>query len=424
MEVSMVMRLLCQMYLLITLVIAITAFPSLSQTNKILQDDPTQPANPVRLVFIHHSTGGNWLADSWGGLGRALMQNNYYASDVCYYWGRNDIGSRTDLGNWWEWFRDPENSTGYLEDHYAIDQMDGQYGEFERMTVNPDPSGENVIIMFKSCFPNSKLLGVPNDPVPSIDNNSMKGQSEGSESYTVANAKGIYIDLLEYFKTRTDKLFIVITAPPLSDPTYADNARAFNLWLVNNLLTGYTHSNVFGFDFYNCLTTNGGNTETNDLGSENGNHHRWWNGAVQHTYDGNSNTLAYPSEGGDEHPNPVGNEKTTSEYIPLLNVAYNRWIQSITNVDEITSNLGNPVFSISPSPANENCMIKYQLPGPSFIRIVIINSIGNVVDEISLEGTSMIGSYRYNNSLLYNGVYFMKFSTKWGIKSLPFTICK
>ena len=25
--------------------------------------DPAPPASPVRLVFIHHSTGGNWLAD-------------------------------------------------------------------------------------------------------------------------------------------------------------------------------------------------------------------------------------------------------------------------------------------------------------------------------------------------------------------------
>ena len=49
---------------------------------------------------------------------------------------------------------------------------------------------------------------------------------------TVANAKAVYNDILTYFATRQDKLFIVITAPPLmesetTDPIHAANARAF-----------------------------------------------------------------------------------------------------------------------------------------------------------------------------------------------------
>ena len=46
-----------------------------------LADNPNPPAARVRLVFVHHSTGGNWLADigqneQAGGLGQALMNNN------------------------------------------------------------------------------------------------------------------------------------------------------------------------------------------------------------------------------------------------------------------------------------------------------------------------------------------------------------
>ena len=425
MEVFMFMRLFRHLYLLITLFIVILTFPLFSQTNKTLADDPAKPSSFVRLVFIHHSTGGNWLSDNWGGLAKTLFQNNYYVSDVCYGWGRNSIGDRTDIGNWWEWFRDPEYSPAYLHDIYTVDQADEQYGGYERNICNPDPLGENKVIMFKSCFPNSALGGNPNDPVPSIDNNPMKGEGAGSESYTVANAKGIYIDLLEYFKKKQDKLFIVITAPPLSDPTYADNARAFNLWLVNDWLTGYPHSNVFVFDFYNCLTTNGGSIESNDLGDESGNHHRWWNGAVQHTFDGSSNTLAYPSDNGnDDHPNPVGNEKTTSEYVPLLNVAYNRWIKSITKVDEMNSNLEFPVFKISPSPSKENCMINYNLPGNSYLKIEVFNSIGIIIDKITFNEVSQSGNYSYNNSLLNNGEYFLKFSTSWGIAVVPMIVVK
>jgi len=60
--------------------------------------NPNPPATPQKLIFIHHSTGGNWLADpaenSVGGdLGRALMNNNYYVSATNYDWGPEGIGS-------------------------------------------------------------------------------------------------------------------------------------------------------------------------------------------------------------------------------------------------------------------------------------------------------------------------------------------
>jgi hypothetical protein len=276
------------------------------------------PANPVRLIFIHHSTGENWLSDTNGGLGIALRDNNYFVSDTNYDWGPDSIGSSTDIGDWWLWFRGP-NSATYLSALYA---ENGQHSEYSRMSTSA--SGENQIIMFKSCFPNSALQGNINDPIPPIDSNPLRGQSCDSEYHTVANAKGIYIDLLEYFKTQPSKLFVVITAPPLIDATYADNARAFNNWLVNEWLANYTVGNVFVFDFYNVLTSNGGNANTNDVGLEAGNHHRWWNGEVQHKTDGDNdaspNTLEYPTE--DEHPSRAGNLKATAEFVPLLNNAY------------------------------------------------------------------------------------------------------
>jgi hypothetical protein len=44
-------------------------------------DNPNPPTSPVKLIFIHHSTGGNWLADPAGNdlggdLGHVLMDNN------------------------------------------------------------------------------------------------------------------------------------------------------------------------------------------------------------------------------------------------------------------------------------------------------------------------------------------------------------
>jgi hypothetical protein len=105
-------------------------------------------------------------------------------------------------------------------------------------------------------------------------------------------------------------MFVVITAPPLQDGTYATNARAFNQWLMNDWLDNYTLNNVFVFDFYNVLT-----------GPEA--HHRYNNGQVEHIL-GNQNTLYYDSNG-DDHPSVQGSQKATAEFVPLLNIFYHRW---------------------------------------------------------------------------------------------------
>jgi len=286
------------------------------------------PGKTVKLVFIHHSCGGNWLKDNNGGLGIALRDNNYFVSDTNYGWGpvpgdgSVPIGSLTDIGYWWLWFRGPK-SPEILDAVYA---ETGRHTAYSRLAT--DPGGNNTIVLFKSCFPDSALKGNPQDPVPSIDANPLKGVDSGSDFHTMANARGIYQDLLSCFRQHQDTLFVVITAPPLTDSTYAGNARAFNQWLVSDWLKDYPYKNVAVFDFYTVLTTNGGNANTHDLGKETGNHHRWWKTTVQHTVDtsgGPQDTAAYPTSPGDDHPSKAGNQKATAEFLPLLNVACNRW---------------------------------------------------------------------------------------------------
>lgn len=352
-----------------------------------LSDPTAPPSKTVNLIFIHHSTGENWLNDDNGGLGLALLDNNYFVSDTNYGWGSDGIGDKTDIGNWSEWFRGSESST-YLDDLYNEKE---QHSYYSRLSTSA--TGENEIILFKSCFPNSALQGSPNDPVPSISNNPLKGQSAGSDDHTVANAKGIYIDILKYFETRQDKLFVVITAPPLTDGTYASNARVFNQWLVNDWLKNYPYHNVFVFDFYNVLTTNGGNSNTNDLGGVNGNHHRWWNKAVQHTTS-NKNTLAYPS--GDDHPSKAGNLKATSEFIPLLNYAYNTWKNNLaltanasptgglfnTPLDVVlTTNEPADIYyttdGITPTPNSRKYNAPINIEITTLLRFIAVDNTGN-----------------------------------------------
>lgn len=247
----------------------------------------SNPPSSASLIFIHHSTGENWLSDSNGGLGIALRNNNYFVSDTNYGWGPDSIGDNTDIGYWWNWFRGTSSST-YMS---ALYNESGQNASYSRLSTKP--AGENEIIMFKSCFPNSAFQGSATDTVPPIGSNPLAGQDSSSAYHTIANAKGIYMDILEYFRTKQDKLFIVITAPPLSDNTWANNARAFNEWLINDWLENYPYKNVAVFDFYNVLTTNGGNENTNDLNQSSGNHHRWSGSAIEHITSGDDDS--YPN---------------------------------------------------------------------------------------------------------------------------------
>ena len=139
--------------------IAILLLAAIPQPAPRLQTvDPSPPENIVKLIFIHHSTGENWLADGYGDLGRTLSLNNYFVSDTNYGWGPDGIGDRTDIPNWLEWFSSSESSR-YMT---ALFNESDQHSDYSCSL--PDPGGENQVVMFKSCFPNSELSGNPDDP--------------------------------------------------------------------------------------------------------------------------------------------------------------------------------------------------------------------------------------------------------------------
>ncbi len=246
-------------------------------------EDTTPPAETVKLLFIHHSCGGNWLADGNGGLGAALNRNNYYVSETNYEWDaepNDNLGDHTDTSDWPSWFNATKMPFVYMNNaHYA----------YNGNTV-ADPGGENSIIMFKSCFPNSEV-----------------GDSINDE-------KAIYNSLLPYFGVHTDKMFVLVVPPPERDIASAPLTRQLANWLAdydNGWLRGYGGGNVFVFDFYNVLT-----------GPDN--HHSVVNGNIRHIVAPSSgNELYYPSN--DDHPSAAGNRKATAEFVPLLNAYYHKW---------------------------------------------------------------------------------------------------
>lgn len=268
-----------------------------------------KPAAPIRLLFLHHSCGGQLLAEqgpekeiascilesheNGGGLRKRLEADGYVVHEASY---GSELGESTDLFDWLPKFR-------------------GKMSKVLTCTLNDqfDPSGpKNQVVMFKSCYPNNRFTSMGEPP----------GNAAGPE-LTVWNAKATLTALLDEFKKYPDTLFVYLTAPPNAagfdpDPAWrwlvkmalrkpqtaevvahrAELARAFNTWASSpsGWLKDYPLKNVVVFDYYDALTGHG-----------------------------QSNLLYYPTGGGkDSHPSAEGQRKVADEIIPFLNRAVRR----------------------------------------------------------------------------------------------------
>ena len=75
-------------------------------------------------------------------------------------------------------------------------------------------------------------------------------------------------------------------------------------------LASYPYENVAVFDFYCVLAE----TEL---------HHIIENGDLIYSYAADYDGIS-PNHSGDDHPNSLGNQKSTNEFIPLINYYYNK----------------------------------------------------------------------------------------------------
>ena len=264
--------------------------PEIDGHVNILQTDvdTSAPAAITKLVFIHHSTGSAWIATDNGNLGSELNSNNYYVTECDYGWDAesgDNIGDRTDTEDWPDWFNDTKMPYVYDNDsHYDY-----------TTNIMSDPGGENEIIMFKSCYPNSEV-----------------GDS-------IKDEKNIYTGLLDYFGDHTNKLFILIVPPPEINISSTALTRELASWLIDpdGWLADYEHNNVWAFDYYNVLT-------------DPNNHHYVVGTEVQHIISDNPADTSHPDElyyytGSNDHPTSAGHQKATNEFVPLLNAFYNIW---------------------------------------------------------------------------------------------------
>ena len=258
----------------------------------------------VRLLFIHHSCGGQLLAEpgaaqggergtgerciydshpNGGGLRGMLASAGYEVHELSY---ESRLGADTDIRHWRRKF------TGHMDELLRTDRQDDLYPDDRR----------NHVVVFKSCYPNNDFTGPGAEP----------GDPDSGE-LTVANAKAAYRSLLKTFAENPNVLFVAFTAPPRAEPKprglkqkikgmlkpaprSADWAREFNDWLADpeaGWLAEYEGANAAVFDYYDVLTGGGA-----------------------------GNWSAYPTRGGrDSHPSREGNEQAARAFLPTLEAA-------------------------------------------------------------------------------------------------------
>jgi len=336
-------------FTLLTIILPIIYFTTYKISSAM--DTTTPIKNSKKIIFIHHSVGGHWLAHDQGGLVAELNKQGFYVNDITYGWqpswmedswlkktrnkiftlvkynpgGAYTIGDRTDIGHFYDWFVG-QDSQRIMESVYKENNETTTFGDHTNSIPNPGNHLENEIVMIKPCYPNTLYRGNAGDTA-TVGTNPPRNFEAGSHDHTVANTKRIYNDILQYFKQHPNKFFIIVTAPPRMElPESGSVARSFSSWLAHDWLkeNKYENNNVMVFDLFNVLTS-GPSWRKNDLGEEEGNHHRMWKGNEQHVVQRDNHLLVYPRNGKDNHPSKAGLKKATHEFMNLFIHHFDKW---------------------------------------------------------------------------------------------------
>jgi len=183
----------------------------------------------VSVLFIHHSVGDN-LVTRGNVRDHVATYNATHGTDIDFWdQGYTYDGLRNPAGVFTGTYDIPGDNTD-VEGYYNLwTSSDAEY-----VTCRNQILGAHQVIAFKSCFPNSQI----------------------ESAAQLAQYKTWYLAMRDFFDTRTDIDFIVVSPPPLhrlsNDPAWATRARNFANWLGSSTyLSG--HPNVHCFDLFNLL---------------------------------------------------------------------------------------------------------------------------------------------------------------------------
>jgi len=225
------------------------------------------------LFFLHHSTGQGLIE---GGMRATIAAYNSAHATHFQFWdhGYNGDGLHNAAGDYTGLSYDiPGDNTDPVGLHYLWTS-----GNADAVTCRNLILGHHEVIAFKSCFPASAI------PDPA----------------TLQQYKTWYLQIRNFLDTRPDRLFVVMSTPPLhrlaTNTTEANNARAFANWLKSpTYLSG--HPNIVCFDLFDHLAkADDGSAAANRL---------------QYAYEGSHSS-------NDSHPNATANGIVGPQFATFL----------------------------------------------------------------------------------------------------------
>jgi len=232
--------------------------------------------DPVRIIFMHHSTGQGLIEQ--GGVRPAFAELGYEFWDHGY----NGDGLADPSGNYlgvnWDVPGDNTDQDGWREifNQTVTDPPDNTFSHMLEFDV----------IIFKSCFPTSDIQS-----------------DEQFEAY-----RSYFLDMRDVMDQHPDKLFIPFTTPPLdptsTSPEAAARARQWAEYLTSpEYLEG--HPNIVVFDFFNLLAD-----EDGYLRAE------------------------YRPGGGDSHPNELANQTIGPIFVEFVDQAIRQFVPGEPSLPE------------------------------------------------------------------------------------------
>ena len=275
--------------LLALVVIALVGYRVISGRSLNLMDKVSRVGNIIRsvlghnavianngqyknIIFIHHSVGHNLIEQ--GKLREQFQQLGYSFWDQDYM----EIGLTGPDGK----------PTGYSYDIPGDNtDIDGYAAIFQQpiygLPINAFSAFlQHEVIIFKSCYPNSQI----------------------DDDVTLELRKQEYLQIRRGIDQHQDKVFILLTSPPLNpaetNPNSAKRARILSNWLSSKeFLAGY--SNLFVFDYFSYLAENDPKSYEFDM--------------LKKIF----------RDGIDSHPNKLANEQIAPILVEFLNTSVEQY---------------------------------------------------------------------------------------------------
>ncbi len=332
--------------------------------------DPLQ-----RRFFLHHSTGRNLLQQ---GEARDHLQainldkgTNFTLWDHDY----NYIGLM-------------DNNGELRNYHYSIPGDNTNPVGLHTLWTTTNSARDSImsrhdVIAFKSCYPASGI----------------------NSSTELAQYKSWYLDMRDYFDQHPEKLFIVMSPPPLhrlaTNTDEADRARAFADWLGSDeFLAG--HNNVAYFNFFNELASPDDGSSSRNM--------------LRYNYERSHSS-------GDSHPNALANQDVAPLFIDFMVEAATPATSSVRSAPQAMVLMQN-----YPNPFNPSTQVSFTLERETHAVLEIFDVQGKKIlrlaDGVFPEGTHRLtwNGTDAQGSPVGSGLYFYKLKTLEGSLTRKMTL--